>query len=315
MSSANNAKNNGNTRNNANVNNRGNNASNRSNNAGNRSNNASNNNSGKNSNLNSNNNKGNNNKANNSNNTGEQSSLVMDIVIGVAILLVILVIVYFATSYLKKFLLGKHDKPWILQNSKNAKNSLVISQDPKNENSITLYRSDNQDHGAEFTYSFWFVVENLEYKYGEWKHMFHKGNKTGTPNKAPGVFIHPTENTIRIYMNTITNPHEHVDIPNIPIKRWVHMAIVLQGKNLDIFVNGYLRKRHELQGVPKQNFGDLWLSLFGGFEGYMCKMRYYRKALEYNEVEDIVRSGPSMEACGDTGEKPPYLDDNWWFDF
>ena len=58
-------------------------------------------------------------------------------------------------------------------------------------------------------------------------------------------------------MNTITNPHEHVDIPNIPIKRWVHMAIVLQGKNLDIFVNGYLRKRHELQGTPKQNFGDL----------------------------------------------------------
>ena len=34
----------------------------------------------------------------------------------------------------------------------------------------------------------------------------------------------------------------------------------------------------------------------------------------YNEVENIVRGGPSEAVCGDTGEKPPYLDDNWWFD-
>ena len=180
---------------------------------------------------------------------------------------------------------------------------------------MTLYRSDNQDAGAEFTYSVWFVIENLEYKYGEWKHMFHKGNKSSYPNRAPGVFIHPTKNSVRIYMNTITNVLEYVEVDNIPIKRWVHMGIVLNGRYLDIYINGYLRKRHELSGVVKQNFGDLWLNLFGGFEGYMCKMRYYRRAIEYNEVENIVRSGPSNEACGDTGEKPPYLDDNWWFDF
>ena len=36
-------------------------------------------------------------------------------------------------------------------------------------------------------------------------------------------------------------------------------------------------------------------------------MRYFRKALEYSEVESIVRNGPSNEACGDTGETPPYL--------
>ena len=216
---------------------------------------------------------------------------------------------------LKRYLLGKNDQPWIIQNSKNAKNSLVITQDPKNDNSITLYRSDNEEAGAEFTYSFWFVIENLEYKYGEWKHMFHKGNKSSYPNRAPGVFINPTKNSIRVYMNTLNNILEYVEVDNIPIKRWVHMAIVLNGKYLDIYINGYLRKRHELSGVVKQNFGDLWLNLFGGFEGYMCRMRYYRRAIEYSEVESIVRNGPSKEACGDTGETPPYLDDNWWFDF
>ena len=251
----------------------------------------------------------------NKNNSNKDSSIVYEIVVGLVVLVVIGVIVYFLTSYLKEMLLGKNNQPWIIQNSKNAKNSLVITQDPKDENSITLYRSDNEGAGAEFTYSFWFVIENLEYKYGDWKHMFHKGNKSAYPNQAPGVFIHPTSNTIRVYMNTLNNINEYVDIDNIPVKRWVHMAIVLKGEFLDVYVNGYLKKRHQLSGVPKQNFGDLWLNLFGGFEGYMCKMRYYRRSLEYNEVENIVRNGPSQEACGDSGEKPPYLDDNWWFDF
>jgi hypothetical protein len=259
------------------------------------------------------NNAGNNNAA--KNNAGNNSTLVKDIVIAVVILVIVGLVVYFGTRFLKKLLLGKSDSPWIIQESKNAKNSLVISQDPKNENSITLYRSDNSESGAEFTYSFWFVIENMEYKHGEWKHMFHKGNKTAYPNKAPGVYISPTTNTIRIFMNTLQNIDEYVDIEDIPIKKWVHMAIVLRGKYLDIYVNGYLRKRHELSGVPKQNFGDLWLNLFGGFEGYMCRLRYHRRALQFNEVESIVRKGPSTAACGDSGENPPYLDDNWWFDF
>ena len=288
-----------------NANKAGNNGNKAGNNANKSGNNANANKSGNNSNSNSN--------SNNASNNADKSKLIKDIMIGVVVLIVVGVVIYFLTSFLKKFLLGKNNQPWILQNSKNAKNSLVITQDPKNDNSITLYRSDNQDAGAEFTYSFWFVIENLEYKYGEWKHMFHKGNKSSYPNRAPGVFIHPTNNTIRIYMNTLNNILEFVEVENIPIKRWVHMTVILNGKYLDIYVNGFLRKRHELSGVAKQNFGDLWLNLFGGFEGYMCKMRYYRRAIEYNEVEDIVRSGPSNEACGDTGEKPPYLDNNWWF--
>ena len=241
--------------------------------------------------------------------------LVKDIVIGVVVLLVVGVLIYLGTYFLKKFLLSKSDSPWIIQDSKSARNSLVITQDPKNENSITLYRSDDQGSGAEFTYSFWFVINNLEYKYGEMKSMFHKGNKSGYPNASPGVYIAPETNTVRVYMNTLDNINEYVDIENIPIKRWVHMAIVLKGQYLDIYMNGYLRKRHDLKSVVKQNFGDLWLNMNGGFDGYMCRMRYFRRALEYNEVENIVRNGPSLAACGDTGDKPPYLDDNWWFDF
>ena len=52
----------------------------------------------------------------------------------------------------------------------------------------------------------------MEYKVGEWKHVFHKGNKTGYPNRCPGVYIHPTKNTLRIYTNTYDKILEYVDI-------------------------------------------------------------------------------------------------------
>ncbi len=36
--------------------------------------------------------------------------------------------------------------------------------------------------------------------------------------REPGVWIHPEQNTIRVYMNTQENPLEYVDIENVPTK-------------------------------------------------------------------------------------------------
>ena len=129
----------------------------------------------------------------------------------------------------------------------------------------------------------------MEYKYGEWKHIFHKGNKTSNPNRAPGVWIHPDKNSIRVYMNTMKNYLDHVDIDNIPVKRWVCCVIVLNGQYLDIYINGHLKKRKELDGVAKQNFGDLWVNLYGGYDGYLSNLRYYRKSLDFGEIQEIVK--------------------------
>jgi hypothetical protein len=241
--------------------------------------------------------------------------LIVQIVFIVVILLIVLLVMFGISKLSEYMLYSKNNSPWIINGSVNGKNSKQIIQDPKNENSITLYRSDNQEGGAVFSYSFWFVIENMQYKYGEWKHMFHKGNKSSNPNRAPGVWIHPNKNALRIYMNTYTNIKEHVDIDNIPIKRWIHCVIVLNGIYLDVYINGHLKKRKKLDGMPKQNFGDLWLSLYDGFDGYLSNMQYFRKALSYYEIENITKTGPSKQECLDSGQLPPYLNDDWWFDF
>ena len=244
-----------------------------------------------------------------------KNPLVLQIVI-IVVILAIVIGVMFGATFLAKFLLySKNNSPWILKGSINGKNVRQVAQDPKNENSITLYRSDNQEGGAVFSYSFWFVIENMQYKYGEWKHILHKGNQNGNPNRAPGVWIHPHKNTMRVYMNTYEHLYDYIDIDNIPVKRWVHCVIVLNGMYLDVYINGHLKNRIKLSSMPKQNFGDFWMNMDGGFDGFLSNVRYYRKSLKYYEIEQITREGPSNKKCIDSGQIPPYLNDDWWFDF
>jgi len=238
-------------------------------------------------------------------------------------------LVTFLLLYALKYFLSKQQEanmysPYIIKGTQNGRKNRIISQHPGEEGSITLYRSNNQE-GAEFTYTTWLLIDSMD-KYGDWKHVFHKGSKSSDDadvkedpssfiiNKAPGVFIHPTKNLLRIYMNTYDNSEEHVDIENIPIKKWIHLGIVLNHKFLDIYINGLLKRRKELVSLPRQNYGEIWTGLLGGFSGYLSKLRYYNYALEFNEIEELVKEGPSKGVCGDTGEHPPYLDDDWWFD-
>ena len=232
-------------------------------------------------------------------------------------ILVVSIVTFLIMYFLRKFLLNELNSakyyPYLIEGTKSGKSSLVISQNPADDGAVPLYRSDNQD-GAEFTYSFWMLIESMEYNFGKWKHVFHKGNKTSFPNRAPGVWILPESNDLRVYMNTYNDPLEYVDIENVPVNKWYHVAIVLNHKFLDIYFNGKLKSRKELENLPRQNYGEFWSGLYGGFEGYLSKVRYFNKALDYKQIESIVKQGPSKNACGDTGDYPPYLDDDWWFD-
>lgn len=226
-------------------------------------------------------------------------------------------LVLFGLLYIGQYLYQRYynyavSSPFLLEGNKNAKHALVVSQDPQNPSYVPIKRSEEQD-GIQFTYSFWFYLENMDYKNGEWKHVFHKGNSSSYPNRAPGVWIHPTKNTVRIYMNTQENILEYVDIDNIPLRKWVHMAIILNNHNLDIYVNGYLKERKALESIPKQNDDDFWINMFGGFEGFVSNIRYFSSAIDFETINGLISTGPSKSNCIDTKEVPPYLDDNWWY--
>ena len=257
---------------------------------------------------------------------------LMILLIGVLFILIII----FAHFLIMKIYESTDTEPYLVKGTKSGQHTVVIRQNPESINYIPILRSENKN-GMEFSYSFWILIMDMKYKEGEWKHIFHKGNSSSYPNRAPGVWLHPNKNTLRVYMNTFDCPlREYIDIPNIPIKKWICVQIVLQNINshttyddrselnqlienkqdhiLDFYLNGQLKRSKTLTGIPKQNNGDLWVNLFGGFNGYLSKLRYHARALKYNEIEDVVKKGPASIVTADTGELPPYLDEKWWHD-
>ena len=112
--------------------------------------------------------------------------------------------------------LGTSILTWIFSPAKNpklvtcvkdAKKLLVVPQDPNLKGSMPIIRSNNQRGGMEFTWTVWLYIDDLEYKTGQRKHIFHKGNdtlknNTAYPNNAPGLYLHPTRNSLIVVMNT-----------------------------------------------------------------------------------------------------------------
>jgi hypothetical protein len=221
-------------------------------------------------------------------------------------------IIYLIKYFYDLYNLEQSSSPYLINGTKNGKNAYVVSQNPKHINFIPMNRSIDRG-GIELSYSFWMLINDMKYKDGEWKHVFHKGDKNYNPNKAPGVWIHPSKNALRVYMNTQDDPEAHLDIHNIPVRKWLHVAITLKNTDLDVYINGYLKSRKTLKTIPVQNNRDLWVNIKGGFDGYISKLRYYDHAIDFNQIDNDIKGGPSGDSCIDTNETPPYLDNKWWF--
>ena len=229
----------------------------------------------------------------------------------ILVLILVIILINIIKYFYIKWNVDQTSNPMLVDGTKNAKNALVISQDPSHTNYVPIQRSVNQD-GIEFSYSLWFLINDFNYKQGEWKHIFHKGNSSSYPNRAPGVWIHPNSNMIRIYMNTMKTLLEYVDIDNIPLRKWVHLTIVLKNRFLLVYVNGFLKIRKELTSLPRQNYGNVWTNMYGGYEGYLAKLQYFDKAITPEQIDELVTKGPGTGSCIDSKEVPPYLDDSWW---
>ena len=254
----------------------------------------------------------------------ESNSLVAKI----AFLFLILICFVFALKLgvsLLNWMFSLGGDPYMFYGMVDAKQLMVIPQDPADSDGKTITRSINEDEGVEFTWSVWMFIDDLQYNEGRFKHIFHKGNDNNLlsntpsginePNNAPGLYLGPYSNTLIVIMNTFNKINEKVEIPNIPVNKWVCLQVRVEGRTLDVYINGKLTKRLILSGVPKQNYDDVYVAMNGGFSGYLSNLRYYHYALGTSEINRIVTTGPNLNMTGDmlTKSKPYYLSLRWFF--
>jgi hypothetical protein len=256
----------------------------------------------------------------------------------IAKLAFLLLIIFLFTFLLRlginvlSWIFAPSENPVLIDGMMNAREMKIISQDPNVPGNKQILRSNDKDQGIEFTWSTWININDLTYKENQYRHIFHKGNdKINTtspnngiisPNNAPGLYIAPSNeikddktSSLVVVMNTFNNISEQIIIDNIPIKKWVSVIIRCQGNIFDIFINGTLTRRHVFDSVPKQNYGDVYVAMNGGFDGYISLLKYYNKAIGIGEIQSIIKSGPNLNMKEEdlTASKPQYLAQRWYF--
>ena len=220
--------------------------------------------------------------------------------------------------------------PYLFKGKIDTSQSLVIKQDPANTQSVILNRSNNQNSGAEFTYSFWLNLNPYKNPAGnaingqasngvpasvgplnspQYDTVFVKGDfRTGTGgtqdasgvnlSNGPGVYTRAmTDGTIQLHvtMDLVNgNSANTVTVENLPIQKWFHVAVRVQNTLLDVYINGVIAGRQALTNYPKQNFYDI--NIFpsaGNLNASMSNLRYYSRALNVFEINNVVMFGPN----------------------
>lgn len=214
------------------------------------------------------------------------------------------------------------DSPHLIDGMVDANQMIVFSQDPSNNGAVTIYRSVNATDGIEFSWSTWIYINSLQDNAGMYKHIFSKGNSTIgengmiQPNNAPGLYIAPHTNALVVVMNTFNVINEEIVIPDIPLNKWVNVIIRCENTSLDVYINGTIARSINLVGVPKQNYGDVYVAMNGGFDGYISNLWYYNYALGTSEIQRVLRKGPNTKMIGGGGLSDTthnYLSLRWFF--
>jgi len=287
-----------------------------------------------------------------------------------AFLLLIIILFMFAINLgivLISYFLSPQSNPFLIKGMSSGTNPLTIPQNPGTAGSIPLLRSNNEAHGAEFTWSVWLYIDDVNVDSKKYKHIFNKGDNTydantglSTVNNAPGLYLgnggssNMPVNTLHIVMDVVgdasaiaptaapgatlaptsaatssllQNPNpvsttpssdsaaavpagqvnsyminkpSTIDIKNVPLKKWFHVAIRLENSVLDVYINGTIDQRSVLTNVPKQNYNDINICQNSGFAGSVSDLRYFNSALNVFQLSTIVSRGPNLKTSSNT---------------
>jgi len=250
----------------------------------------------------------------------ESNSLVAKFAFLLLIIFAFIIILRVGISVVS-YLFSPNDSPRLINGMVDAKQTIVFPQDPSVNNATTIYRSVDATNGLEFTWSVWIYINNLQYLQGQYKNIFYKGNNNlesnglNFPNNAPGLYIAPNTNTLVVMMNTFNVINEEILIPDIPLNKWVNVILRCSNKTFDVFINGVITRSITLLGVPKQNYGDVYVAMNGGFDGYISNLWYYNYSLGTVAIQNIIDKGPNFKMSGNNSlnlKMPNYLSLKWY---
>ena len=171
----------------------------------------------------------------------------------------------------------------------------------------------NERNGTQYTFSFWMFIDAKEwnYRFGEWKHIFHRGSapleqiESGSGGseasdnadidqtpisklnmQRPGIWLSPKENRLNCIMTT-TKGEERLTLNDIELNQWINITLIVNNTNMALYRNGLLEKTINLFGRITSINEAVYINYFGGFAGNMAFLQFFDTALTPLQVREI----------------------------
>jgi hypothetical protein len=186
--------------------------------------------------------------------------------------------------------------------------------------------------GSEYTVSFWMYITSWEFKNGLPKSVFQiLDSKITTENgnylMTCALYPNETKMMIRTYtgdkndLTSVANFKSFVegksalaqdlysptldlpqcDIQDIDLQRWIHTAVSVNGRIVDVYMDGKLARSCILPSMPIGNddgssIQKIAIGQFSGFAGHMSGIQFYAYAVTPDRIYATYQAGPYASA-------------------
>jgi hypothetical protein len=202
-----------------------------------------------------------------------------------------------------------------------VKSSLATAMTMQTISSTTLNASGTTS--SNFTYSVWIYIDDWNYQYGQDKIIFGRmsGDTSTALSPCPVLSLSPLQNNLEIAIDvfpgvttpitsttgstgsTGSNGPSIVDktiIPNIPIQAWVNIIMSVNGRSMDIYLDGKLVRTALLKGIANiDSTQSLYITPNGGFSGWTSKLQYWVNDIDPQQAWNIYKAGYGGSFLGD----------------
>jgi len=156
-----------------------------------------------------------------------------------------------------------------------------------------------------FAISFWIKIDNSQ---DNWVHLLsytdiQSCSNSGTQSsfgpscqQYPGFWLSPKSNRISVYLdskNNTNNTREVITIEDVPIRKWINVACVIDNQSVGLYVDGKLSTSYVISGHALQlyNTGSIYINqntpLLKKDNIQMALLRVYSSYLNPQKIHNL----------------------------
>jgi len=178
--------------------------------------------------------------------------------------------------------------------------------------------------GGEYSITFWTYITAYKDTVGKAKHVLElaPNSTTDNPLSTLVVGLGPYNNKLMVRVNTNASGTETLtktkvnsifqptqvpsgqllndtmpmcDLPEVELQRWVCFGIVLNGRTVDVYLDGKLARSCVLPSFYTVNATGVNMKIlqYGGFDGFLSNLYVHSVALNPEQMYRIYMNGPA----------------------